>query len=639
MVFDWLFRKPKLDGQEQRDAWEKKGRQEQVEASFASLSPAKRRLAIMSKDLPHGEDVRKFIATGQDQELKVHLQNNVMPKVDAKTREQLARLGQESAWATPEEVREGGLGASPPPIDSLILGSYEDEDGDEAHLQFYGEGHLLTVAMTGAGKGQGHILPNLFAYTGSAIVFDPKGEAYEHTAWRRQLYGKVFKWAPYATKPDGSPDSDSFNPLDYVKGYREALVLADLLVDPAEYGRDPFWDRSARDLLVATILFVKRTCPPERQNMREVMRWLWLGPAKFETFVDDLRASDDELLNESANEVEEIPPNLRTSIYQNLRSHLGPWRSDEITAVTSATTPDWWIPDFRHAPELEEEAVATGNRPMVGCYAKTMEGSGEQVLVRGMSRTAYIIIPTHEIRSHAPVLRVILGLHLQQLINLNPLGEIDPSNPGRPVLFVLDELPQLGYMQQIEQAIATARSAKMRLWLFVQDLNQLRQHYKGWETIIANCRVKSYFKVNDLTTARYIAERVGKVQSLFGGEEYAASPQDIMGDGFRDELIVEAPGMKPVRARLNFFYRDPLFKDAVPRKEDVIRMMGMPEHNPVFLELDIDDAPVPGETGQPDAIGDSEDRGNEAIEESPPERPVESSERKSKAHRPPSFDD
>lgn len=615
-------------GQRHHDTWDVKNEDQQREDRLASLSPAKRKLFLMTPDLPEGEWVQMLIKEGKDQELKMLLQNEVMPKVDTKTREQLLRLGAEDAWATPQEVLEAGLITEEESIDTLALGWGEDPEGYRVPLRFHGEGHLLTIAMTGAGKGQGHILPNLLAYTGSAIVFDPKGEAYKQTAWRRHLYGKVFKWAPYDKTPAGLPNSDSFNPLDYVSNYNDAAVLADLLVDPTNYGRDQFWDRSARDMLIAIILFVKRTRPPSRQNMREVMRWLSASRERYDEMIETLLASDDEILVETANElVEMFDTNMRLGIVKTLRSHLGAWREDEITAVTSATTPGWEIGEFRYAPSTEELMVKTGQRAQVGLHFATDETTGEQEPILGMSRTLYIVVPTYKISSCAPVLRVMLGIHLQKLIEIQTIDEddSDPENPGRPVLFIFDELPQLGYMKQIETAIATARSAKVRLWLFIQDLNQLRQYYEGWETIIANCRLKSYIKVNDLSTARYIADRIGKVKSLFGGEEYAAPPQEIMGTGFKGEQIIEVPGMKPIRSQLRMFYNTASIQDAVAQKDEIVSVFGLPKHAPTVLE-DEDD---PHEHND----GPSETEAGEASE-----TPSGSISKPQEGPRPPSFE-
>ncbi|MGK7296029.1 MAG: type IV secretory system conjugative DNA transfer family protein, partial [Candidatus Wenzhouxiangella sp. M2_3B_020] len=62
-----------------------------------------------------------------------------------------------------------------------------------------GEGHLMTIAPTGTGKGRSAIIPTLLSYPGPVIVIDPKGENYQVTARRRREMGqRVFKLDPFS---------------------------------------------------------------------------------------------------------------------------------------------------------------------------------------------------------------------------------------------------------------------------------------------------------------------------------------------------------------------------------------------------------------------------------------------------------
>ena len=43
----------------------------------------------------------------------------------------------------------------------------------ENYLQWAGDGHIISVAPTRAGKGVGCVIPNLLNYSGSMVVIDP----------------------------------------------------------------------------------------------------------------------------------------------------------------------------------------------------------------------------------------------------------------------------------------------------------------------------------------------------------------------------------------------------------------------------------------------------------------------------------
>jgi hypothetical protein len=71
------------------------------------------------------------------------------------------------------------------PADGFVLGVLRDAPRG-ADRRFRQDGHLLTCAPTGAGKGIGAVIPNLLDYPGSAFVLDFKGETFAVTARARR---------------------------------------------------------------------------------------------------------------------------------------------------------------------------------------------------------------------------------------------------------------------------------------------------------------------------------------------------------------------------------------------------------------------------------------------------------------------
>ena len=67
------------------------------------------------------------------------------------------------------------------PADAFVLGVMRDAPRG-ADRRFRQDGHLLTCAPTGAGKGISGVIPNLLEYPGSAFVLDFKGETYAVSA-------------------------------------------------------------------------------------------------------------------------------------------------------------------------------------------------------------------------------------------------------------------------------------------------------------------------------------------------------------------------------------------------------------------------------------------------------------------------
>jgi type IV secretion system protein VirD4 len=86
------------------------------------------------------------------------------------------------------------------------------------------------------------------------------------------------------------------------------------------------------------------------------------------------------------------------------------------------------------------------------------------------------------------------------------------SPPQHRVLFLLDEMAQLGTMQPLVKAISLMRGYHMTLWMILQDLGQLKSLYPDnlWQTFLSNSKVQQYFGVTDQETAEYVSKLAGE---------------------------------------------------------------------------------------------------------------------------------
>jgi hypothetical protein len=331
------------------------------------------------------------------------LQAQILPNVSKATYDKVMNAGGGESWADFHDINDAYLFSTDDsiPIESLFLGRYQQSGIKTLELRSRDEGHLLTVAPTGAGKGQRFIFPNTFRYTGPIVCIDPKGENYRENAWRRSFYGNVFKFAPFDS------DTDCFNPLDFIDGWEEARVLSELLIIPSGKG-EPFWDISAQSLVRGLIMFVKATRIPELQNLREVCRLLSPSADERGEMLDDMKRLGDERFLELANEIEDMSENLRKSVYAVANSHMQPWRDERIAAAVSSSHEKWSPAKIYDDMELEE-FWAKGTGEPVG--PKVEDG----ILTKGSSASVFLILPPDKIASYGAVLRVILGLHIMDI--------------------------------------------------------------------------------------------------------------------------------------------------------------------------------------------------------------------------------
>lgn len=164
------------------------------------------------------------------------------------------------------------------------------------------DGHLMSFAPTGAGKSLTQALPALLSWSGSAIVFDPKGELTRLTAKVRRAMGQnVVVLDPFGITGEAA---GSLNPVDILLQHPEnlwdnAAALAENLV--VETGTsDPFWDRRAQQLLAHLIHFVARESPKALRTLGEVNYLLTQTPKDLALTMADMRRHKDPVIRQGA---------------------------------------------------------------------------------------------------------------------------------------------------------------------------------------------------------------------------------------------------------------------------------------------------------------------------------------------------
>lgn len=356
-----------------------------------------------------------------------------------------------------------------------------------------GEGHLLTAAPTGSGKGRGQIITNLLWWPGSAVVVDIKGENWQRTAgWRSSAGYKVLRFAPFEEL------TETWNPIDQINDevtgdhndpdrQDNASYIAELMITPNPNAKDPYWDNAAKSLLQGLLLHVA-TAPLEggesdthsvrERTMAEVRRLMTLEPESFKKLLANMHASKENWVREAAATMMQMADARAqiASVKTMLMEHTNIWAYSRIQKATS-----------RSSFSFKELRKDTGT-------------------------TIYFDIPPEHLDKYRPLLRVLVGCCMKELRQAWN-KKLDQNIP--PVIFFLDEFPQLSYMKPIEDALLYIRSYGVKFWFFVQDISQLKQHYeKSWIQFIANCNVRTFFSVSDLETAKMVSEMSGSATEL-----------------------------------------------------------------------------------------------------------------------------
>jgi type IV secretion system protein VirD4 len=112
----------------------------------------------------------------------------------------------------------------------------------------------------------------------------------------------------------------------------------------------------------------------------------------------------------------------------------------------------------------------------------------------------------------------------------------------------MDEVAQLGHVDEFVAAQTLLRGYGVQIWSFWQDLSQLQAVYPNiWPTIINNCKVFQAFGCATPMMARAM-------------EDIFMVPAATILDLEKDELILSIYGDEPVIARKPQYYSDPVFR-------------------------------------------------------------------------------
>jgi type IV secretion system protein VirD4 len=122
----------------------------------------------------------------------------------------------------------------------------------------------------------------------------------------------------------------------------------------------------------------------------------------------------------------------------------------------------------------------------------------------------YIRIPEHLLRQW----KNLLTLMINQFITA--FERRKESLENRPILFLLDEFPRLGKIPAITDALATLRSKKVSICIFIQSLAQLKMIYghDAQEVIADTCAYKAVLGATDANTQEYFSKLVGTYEKI-----------------------------------------------------------------------------------------------------------------------------
>ena len=486
-------------------------------------------------------------------------------------------------WATKDQLKKAGIAVRLEKLSGPIYAKIGSPKSRGDFVTSKDIPHSFICAPTGSGKGVGIVIPTLLTYGGSIICLDVKGENFDKTARARAAAGDtIYRFSPL----DEDNRSHRFNPLDGVsklspeRRFTEAKRIAESLITMTGDNVQGFLV-SAKEIFAAGVLDVVDRGTPTIAAVYDRLSQGGEFNEMFENLASETEVPEAKSIYQRMAGIADRTLSAYMSVLFD--GGLGLWRDGLVRAATDKS--DFSMMDLRRKPA-----------------------------------SIYIIVAPNDLAVLAPVIRLLF----QQTVALLQTAEPGADEPY-PVLFLLDEFPQLGRMTALAQAISTIRSYGGRMMIVAQSLSNLRGTYgqDGAQNFLANCRLQLFMAPADSETPDYVSKAIGNFtrrarsrswnmgqigrSNIQEREEGARllRPEDLRGLS-ADDCVLLIQDSDPVLAQKVLYYEDcflkPLFEDQsgqhpLPVKLDVIKAHAV-DQKVIENALKTDDIPWVGKPSE-----------------------------------------
>lgn len=325
-------------------------------------------------------------------------------------------------------------------------------------------GNMLICSRTGGGKGL-LAVSQLLTWPHSAIVNDIKGDLFTQTAGYRSTLGPVYVIDPRGVGHCYDPTKDKRTDLE-VKS-----IAKTLLYKGNEGEGNTFIERAMRILTAIFHAAILENTPLLPYTASLINQPLSYAVQRVHRVSPSLAVKMLECEFEEA----DFQDRFLTSAWGTATARLDSLLAESVVKVFQKS-------DFTMAD------LMTSDRPI----------------------TVYLRLTEEDLRVLSPLIKLLWTSFIRGLITT--YDKSDGEN-CHPVLLLLDEAGTTAVPNLPEYA-STVRSRGISLWIAVQDLGQFDDDniygkYRA-KSLRNNCDTQIYYRPNDLDTAKYIEESLGR---------------------------------------------------------------------------------------------------------------------------------
>jgi type IV secretion system protein VirD4 len=388
-------------------------------------------------------------------------------------------------WATLEDLQKAKVvGKSVDPRHAIYCGMFNGSP-----VYFDSDRHVITFGATRRGKGVGLLVQALAQLDESFVVLDPSGELAAITLPKRAKKGLVLVLNPADLFSKTHPylRSCGFSPyVGFSAGdsnfFARSAGLSEPMIPRASIA-DSFWDEGSVQITTVLNMWEKwreKEIKGHRASMRNVMEMLHYpyagkGVATLRGTLERINSHHDRQMAKLATRFISDDPDDK-----QIRG---------IIATTAGKVK--FLNDEILLADMDKHPVIDGKPFDFG-------------MLKDRIITVYIILPDDMLKTHALWLRIVVSSAINAL-KRRPPGRVRAN-------LLLDEIGHLGYMEPLDTAMGMIAKKDVKAWPVFQSLAQVSRIYgeHGRETFLSGAGVTHSFRADDLETAKYLSERLGR---------------------------------------------------------------------------------------------------------------------------------
>lgn len=352
--------------------------------------------------------------------------------------------------------------------------------------------HILTVAQTGAGKSRDVLHNNLLLWPQGLFVLDPKGEHAARAAKERKKMGfPVHVLDPYGLCKRYGIETAGLNLLAEIN-IHSPTAADDLLIiafgcippDDVETGNAKHFRETAQMLFAGLCAYVLAS-PDISDDDRNIC-------TVFDLYL--CGKPDGTLLN-------------RDGFYKVLGEMAGMTVAGGIAMQAVKMLLDIKEGERGSIFSTFMRSVAWTKSPALRATLKKSTFTLDDI--KSKKASVFVVLPFSYMKGQARWIRSLIGLAFKAAEF--PREEFD----GKTVsLFILDEFLQLETCKPIKDAFVTLRGAGVKMWMLVQGLDYISDHYSNYDIMISACD-KQFFGTDSPFDCGYIEKMLGRAQRIY----------------------------------------------------------------------------------------------------------------------------